>query len=171
MFFCCAAVLFYVAFIFCFFVSLPLRYPSPLPILTIFYINLSNYITNLHSINPLLHHTYQYPSNNFPCTILCTTNPHIARSYPYYPNSREQRPDRVRRQPRHLVPVRWSRGLGASRHSGASGGAPRRSLSPDHIIAMTKVYVRGLWMDIHRLVNKNADTLIGRNIFQKIVSL
>lgn len=70
---------------------------------------------------------------------------HISRTYlPPPPNTgplTQQLLARARRPRRHLAPVRWSRGPGASRRSGASGGARRRSCWPARPIATTKVTV------------------------------
>lgn len=71
------------------------------------------------------------------------------------PYCRGQLPGRVRRQPRRLVPVRWSRGREASRPSGVSDGARRRNCSPDLIIATMKVSVVGTVMDGQALLYRH----------------
>lgn len=121
-----------------------------------FYVAL-NYFCFLFS--PISSHHLHLPAVRYfrpptsPTPLHCNAAPSpIPRPLPY---CRGQLPGRVRRQPRRLVPVRWSRGREASRPSGVSDGARRRNCSPDLIIATMKVSVVGTVMDGQALLYRH----------------
>lgn len=91
---------------------------------------------------PVLLIQNRYTYQKLLCTTFCC-NVALSLVPCLFPFWHVQHPEQVPRRLRRLVPVRWSRGLEASRRSGVSDGKRRRNCWPELTIATMKVSMVG----------------------------